>query len=564
MKQKKRYTRHEIRELINANGNRLSGLSASSLEELGARCYPMLFQKREEFRQIDELLLSDPDFRTGYLASAWDDTFLSGKERIVRFSDWLIEEINEHGLSHRSSSVVIGDQLSLFRVWQDSIREYEMPCGYDSLEVLNSLAVAASDEYVGLLRKLPSWTLRTRFLVQPLIRSFSNSRRGDLEQRIIPRIVDTINRANVSEFEKGLIVLTVAFGILAWMHERAVKTMAADCQFGLSLLRSVLVQSFNPTMMRVTLIACLLSALRGEVEDLELEEVSNEQSLHMWLFNQLISDQKTETVSLDDVCQVFGCPPIQWDAKTVASFVECGTIDDNRFDYSIVFLVIRHLELSLEEEDLRKLCISCFAYPSGPFYWHLPKNRFPVLIGHLATAISEQSNPIAFVRSIRDRLEAMLYRMRTTRESNQFVLSCHVIEVYLMSLVFVIDEFLNQHMFPEAKDLFELGWKDCVVGLHVGEYGRWARALAIIQYLFFYKVTHLDPHFKQWNNRVLLDSLPVRNRDTDELTIRECCIAYLVRNESAIHKELIAENDQELNDEIGRYKQKTKSERIKQ
>ena len=194
------YSKRRIKRLLKTKKYNPSDFDSQRMEELGRFCYPNLFQACVEYQKIEELLLSNHEFLAGWLSSAWKDKTLCAKAGIIQFSIWLLNEAGSNGTPADSFIHKSERSYSLFRFWQSSIREYEIPHISDSIEVLNSLAVSAPNEYVGLLGKTTSWTLKTRFLVQPLIRAFSRDQRNDLSERIIPRIIAATNLIAVLDF----------------------------------------------------------------------------------------------------------------------------------------------------------------------------------------------------------------------------------------------------------------------------------------------------------------------------------------------------------------------------
>ena len=161
--------------------------------------------------------------------------------------------------------------------------------------------------------------------------------------------------------------------------------------------------------------------------------------------------------------------------------------------------------------------------------------------------------------TIRRFVDAIWYRMRAEYLTGSFTRLCKIAELDLMIRVCLIDHLLHDGDYDSANKLFDITWADCSLGLYLGERDVWNAPYNYIQFLFYYKVAKLDPHFGQWHNADLLNGLPLRGRDNDSLTCREICIDCLLKNESTVPWNDIAVFDPKLNNEIQQYRIKVKT-----
>ena len=318
-----------------------------------------------------------------------------------------------------------------------------------------------------------------------------------------------------------------------------------------SLLEGFLSPRPDEDYLRLSVGCYLMHILRGYV-DIEDKDKGYEKAQKL-VFSWLGSSPKCRTKeSVRILQQVLNCTIP--DNNDILRFKNLGILSEQKENHALMFLMAKELELPLLNSEWQSLVFASLVFQSVSMYWKSDNNAFSLLGLNICDWISRTKSPVTTAKGLRRFTDAMWHRMRMEYLVGSFTRLCKIAELDLMVRVCLIDRLLQDEDYNGANELFGITWDDCSLGIYLGERDIWIAPYNYIQFLFYYKVAKLDPHFNQWHNLDLLNKLPIRGRDTDTLTCQELCIDCLLKNESTVPWEEIRKNDLELWKAISSYR----------
>lgn len=410
------------------------------------------------------------------------------------------------------------------------------------------------------LEKIRQWNGQCDFVIRPVIHRFMNQSKVRELASILEQVPGAAKNTG-NELANAKTALEVILGLLEFLEFSSNNPNDDSSETVKSLLEEFLSSRSDQTFLRLSVGCYLMHILQGKVDPTKSDKgyVKADKLMFSWL----VSSPSCRTKEAAKVLmRVLGIRIPSIDTTALHRFRLLGLPPENKKPYSRLFLMANELELPLSNQEWRQLAFASIVFQSASVYWKADKNTFSILGLNISDWILRTKSPIKTAMTIRRFVDAAWYRMRAEYLTGSFTSLCKIAELDLMIRVCIIDHLLHDGDYDHAKKLFDITWADCSLGLYLGERDVWNAPYNYIQFLFYYKVAKMDPHFGQWHNADLLNGLPLRGRDNDSLTCREICIDCLLKNESTVPWNDIAVFDSKLNDEIQQYKDKIKTGRL--
>lgn len=437
-------------------------------------------------------------------------------------------------------------------------QEFSLQDG-DLLDCAVELAQLDGRCFFSELERIRQWNGRCDFVIRPVIHRFMNQSKVRELASILEQVPGAAKNTG-NELANAKTALEVILGLLEFLEFSSNNPNDDSSETVKSLLEEFLSSRSDQTFLRLSVGCYLMHILQGKVDPTKSDKgyVKADKLMFSWL----VSSPSCRTKEAAKVLmRVLGIRIPSIDTTALHRFRLLGLPPENKKPYSLLFLMANELELPLSNQEWRQLAFASIVFQSASVYWKADKNTFSILGLNISDWISRTKSPIKTAMTIRRFVDAAWYRMRAEYLTGSFTSLCQIAELDLMIRVCIINHLLHDGDYDHAKKLFDITWADCSLGLYLGERDVWNAPYNYIQFLFYYKVAKLDPHFGQWNNVDLLDGLPIRGRDTDRLTCRDLCIDCLLKNEPAVSWDDIAVFDPKLNDEIQQYRNKVKTRR---
>ena len=403
------------------------------------------------------------------------------------------------------------------------------------------------------LEQLRQWSGRCDFVIRPVMRRFMNQ----LKFQELTSLLATVPVAALEtdeELSTAKTPLEIIVGLVDIVGISARNNDDGLTETVKSLLEGFLSSRSDEVFLRISVGCYLFSILRGCVDILENDKWHVK--ANKLAFSWLVSSSSCHTgESINILKRVLGVIIPDEDSIDFHRFQNLGLPSEDKRHSSLMLLMANELGLPLSNYEWQQLTFSCLVFQSAPVYWKVDNGSFSLLGLSISDWISRTKSPVTTAKAIRRFDDALWHRIRVEHLTGNFSRLCKIAELDLMIRVCLIDHLIKAADFESANELFEITWADCSLGMYLGERDVWNAPYNYVQFLFYYKVAKLDPHFNWWHNIDLLSSLPIRGRDTDELTCQELCISCLLKNESAVPWEEVADNDPELNEMIEHFRQ---------
>ena len=463
--------------------------------------------------------------------------------------------------SHSGPHDLQSSSKSAFRFLTD-VRSFDQEYYLYDDDLLNcavQLAQLDSSCLFAELEKIRQWSGRSDFVVRPVIHRFLHQSRVRDLAAVLARIpIAEIGAGN--ELANAKTALEVILGLLEFLELSSRNPNNDSSKTVKSLLEEFLSSRTDQTFLRLSISCYLTYILQGKVAPAKTDK--NHVKAYKLMNSWLLSSPSCRTKEAAKVLmRVLGIRIPSIDTTALHRFRLLGLPPENKKPYSLLFLMANELELPLSNQEWRQLAFASIVFQAASVYWKADKDTFSILGLNISDWMSRTKSPIKTAMTIRRFVDAAWYRMRAEYLTGSFTSLCQIAELDLMIRVCIIDHLLHDGDYDHAKKLFDITWADCSLGLYLGERDVWNAPYNYIQFLFYYKVAKLDPHFGQWHNADLLNGLPLRGRDSDSLACRELCIDCLLKNESTVPWNDIAAFDPTLNDEIQQYRNKVHTRR---
>ena len=422
--------------------------------------------------------------------------------------------------------------------------------GYDDKFISSAVALAEQDGrlFYAELEKMRRWIDCCIIVIRPILRHFisqSKFRELALLLSFVPSSTSNSNKT-VPIPKTSLEILLVFVEILGVKNDDETISQIK------SLLEGFLSSRPDEEYLRLSVGCYLMHLLRGCV-DIEDKDTGYEKALKL-VFSWLVSSSTCRTrESVIVLKRVLGVKFTSEDNIVIQRFRNFGLPSEEKSHHSLMLLMAQELDLPLLDTEWERLVFASLVFQSVPMYWKSDNNAFSLLGLNICDCFSRTKSPVATAKRSRRFTDVMWHRMRMEYLAGSFTRLCKIAELDLMVRVCLIDRLLQDNNYNDANELLDITWDDCSLGMYLGERDIWNAPYNYIQFLFYYKVSKLAPHFNQWQNLELLNKLPNRGRDSDTLTCQELCIDCLLRNESTVPWNDIGKNDPELANTILSY-----------
>lgn len=423
--------------------------------------------------------------------------------------------------------------------------------GYEDKFISSAVALAEQDGrlFYAELEKLRRWIDCCIIVIRPILHHFiSQSKFRELALLLSFVPSSTSNSNKTAPIPKtSLEILLVFVEILGVKNDDETISQIK------SLLEGFLSCRPDAEYLRLSVGCYLMHLLRGCV-DIEDKDNDYKKALKL-VFSWLVSSSPCRTrESVKVLKRVLGVKFTCEDNNVIQRFRKLGLPSEEKSHHSLMFLMAKEMDLPLSNSEWERLVFASLVNQSAPIYWESDNNAFSLLGLNICDWIYRMVSPMTTMMGMRRFTDAMWHRMRMEYLTGSFSRLCKIAELDLMVRICLIDRLLQDDDYNSANELFGITWDDCSLGMYLGEKDIWNAPYNYIQFLFYYKVAKLDPHFNQWHNLDLLNKLPIRGRDTDTLTCQELCIDCLLKNESTVPWEEIRKNDLELWKAISSYR----------
>ena len=461
--------------------------------------------------------------------------------------------------SHFGQRDLQSSSKSTFRFLTD-VRSFEQEYYLYDDDLLNfavQLAQLDGRRFFAELETIRQWSGRCDFVIRPVIHRFLRQSKVRELASILAQVPIAEMRAG-NELTNAKTALEVILGLLEFLELSSRNPNNDSSETVKSLLEDFLSSRSDQTLLRLSVSCFLMHILQGKVDPIKSDK--GDVKADKLMFSWLVSSPSCRTKeSVKVLMRVLGIRIPSIDTAAIQRFRYLGLPSENKKPYSLLFLMAKELDLPLSNQEWRQLAFASVVFQSASVYWKADRSAFSLLGLNICDWISRTKVPVTTAMTIRRFVDAIWYRMRAEYLTGSFTRLCKIAELDLMIRVCLIDHLLHDGDYDSANKLFDITWADCSLGLYLGERDVWNAPYNYIQFLFYYKVAKLDPHFGQWHNADLLNGLPLRGRDNDSLTCREICIDCLLKNESTVPWNDIAVFDPKLNNEIQQYRIKVKT-----
>ena len=194
--------------------------------------------------------------------------------------------------------------------------------------------------------------------------------------------------------------------------------------------------------------------------------------------------------------------------------------------YADALMLARRLDLNLTEDQICSLTRGSLLSNDQSHYW--TTRDLSTLSLYLADAICSSEDACGMWNRMSNVIRQTLFR-----EARQYYLGApgrsKSAELYLCMVPSLIENIIANGRLSEAYVIWRAAWNDCVTALY-----SWtipSVPFHIVQFLFVYKVVHLSPYAKEWDNDNVLLQLPFVWLHAGRLEdVATACLKTLAKN----------------------------------
>lgn len=259
-------------------------------------------------------------------------------------------------------------------------------------------------------------------------------------------------------------------------------------------------------MLLMGALAYMIYSTRGALEQKSGNELADAvRDVKLRFLDEIVGRYELDCGNLgyDDLVRFFNLNAVG-DTEQLERMQETGLSGRLVGCYADALMLARRIDIKLTEAQLWSLTRGALLSNDISHYW--ATRDLPTLSLYLADAICSSEDVCGMWTRVSKVMRQALYR-----ESRQYYLGSSgrskSVELYLCLVPSLIENVIDDRRLADAYEIWREAWNACVTALY-----SWtipSVPFHIAQFLFVYKVVHLSPYTKEWDNDQLLSQLPV-------------------------------------------------------